>query len=166
MADGAAGGTGTPKDVGEQAAASSTVAPLLCRVVDNRGHRRLHDLDLVGIEGGDELPADGGQVHGRSPPQLRPSLVGDDGVRRSSVLRIGLAADEIGGDELVDDAAHPRPAEDDRIAELQHPQPAARGGVELEEYVVPGQGQPRAADLGVDARHDGRVCSKEGRPGA
>ncbi len=36
MADGAAVRSETPRDAGVQAAASSAVAPLLCRVVDNR----------------------------------------------------------------------------------------------------------------------------------
>ena len=112
------------------------------------------------------MGADGIELHRSRPAKSCSTFAGDGGEGGSSVVGIRVATDEAGDDQLVDDATHPGAAEHRGLAEVLHSQPAVGGGVQLEQHVVPGEGQARPpAHLDVDSTHGGGMGTQEGRPG-
>jgi len=68
-----------------------------------------------------EVLLDAGEVRRRGSPQRTAPGVGDHGEARSPVGGVGLAFDEAGVDELVDQPADPRPGKDDPPGQFLDP---------------------------------------------
>src|SRR6516164_7184615 len=138
------------------------------RCVDAGGGLVEEGSQLAALPGGQaraEVPADRLPVDRPGAPQRVLAAGGQHGEAGPAVGLVGLSFGQAGGGQLVHDPADPGPAEHGPLAQLAHPQPAARCGVEFEQHVIPGQrhlaGRPQ---VGFDGRHQPAVGDQQGAP--
>src|SRR5262249_47825140 len=94
-----------------------------CWLLDLIENIRQEDEVVVG-EVGRELPLYCADVDGGRSAELGQSGLGDDCVRRAPVIGVLLLTHQASGDQLVDETADPRSAQDDPVCEITHSQPA------------------------------------------
>src|SRR5262245_33055776 len=129
--------------------------------------KRAGDLSALtaGEEAG-EVALDGVDVVWRSLAEGGAAGGGDRGEAGTAVGGVGLAADEAGSDDLVDEAADSGARQDGALGEVMHAELAARGCVELEQDVVPGQADDvRGLHVAFYGPKDAVLGHQQGPPG-
>jgi hypothetical protein len=121
----------------------------------------LGGLELVG-----EVAADAGQVNGCGLAEPCSTGRREHRERDPTVGRVGGTRNMTLGHEVIDQPADPRTRQNGPSRQLLHPQAATLGRVQLQEHVVPGQGDAtRSLEVGFDGSQHGVLRQQQRPPG-
>ena len=105
---------------------------------------------------------DAAQMRRGRPAQGGPSVRGQDRVGRAAVARTGLPAHEAVVDHAVHETGEPARAEHDGVGEVAHAQPATRRPLQVQQHLVPREGQaPLLLELVTQHAEDPPVGAQE-----
>jgi len=120
----------------------SWVGPVAFGGGEDAGEPITQDAQLSVGEMSGELFSDASQVYGSGRAKGLAAGIGEHSERPPPISAVRFAAGKSRAREFVDDPAGLRAGKHDPATELLHTQPPPRRGVELEQDVIPAQGQP------------------------
>jgi hypothetical protein len=89
----------------------------------------------------EEMPLDAPKMSRHGTPHGKPSILSDDGIATAPIIGTGLPPDQPGLLHTVHQAGNPAPAQQETLRQGLHSEAALGCSVQMDQDVVPGQGQ-------------------------